>query len=84
MVGRIEKPEHRWAVAKMRERSLCKTRTLERRESDMSFGLRGLQSQNLTISVDGVVTKKIALTGGAEPVPCSLEPWIWSRGRTRS
>jgi hypothetical protein len=62
---------HRWAVAKS-ARIVVQNPDARSHRVDMSFGLRGLQSQNLTISVDGIVTKKIALTGGAEPVPVRL------------
>jgi hypothetical protein len=66
-----QEPGHRWAVAKVAEIVVQNPRAQSQRV-DMSFGLRGLQSQNITISVNGIVATQIALTGGAEPVQVRL------------
>lgn len=62
---------HRWAVATS-AKIIIQNPDSRSQRVDMSFGLRGLQSQNLTISVNGIATTNIVLTGEAEAVPVRL------------
>jgi hypothetical protein len=66
-----DEPEQRWAVAMVAEVDIQNS-TLQGRKSDIRFGLKGLHSQNITISVNDVILEKVALTGGADPFPVHL------------
>jgi hypothetical protein len=67
----LQESGHRWAVERVANIGL-ENPSENTKRLDMRFALSGLQSQNLTISVNGITASKIVLTGGAEPVPVRL------------
>jgi hypothetical protein len=60
--------DQRWAVANFAVVDVQNSNA-QAQKSEIRFRLAGLRSQNITISVNGVAVKYIALTGGAEPSP---------------
>jgi phosphoglycerol transferase len=73
--------DQRWAVANFAVVDVQNSNA-QAQKSEIRFRLAGLRSQNITISVNGLAVKKIALTGGAEPSPVQFALDLLP-GRTR-